>query len=168
MIGVWGTQPVINVSWDDASNFTHWLSRETGHKYRLPSEREWEYAARAGTTDKFWWGDDIEPQRTNCGVCKTEWSMRKPAPVGQFPPNPLGLHDTMGNVLEWTQTCYHKNYKNAPETGQIWETKGNCRYMMVRGGAYNSYKRDMRITRRKKFSPKARDTNIGFRVIRID
>ncbi|MDM8545330.1 formylglycine-generating enzyme family protein [Candidatus Venteria ishoeyi] len=165
----WGQdkRPVINVNWQDATAYAQWLSQETGYQYYLPSEREWEYAARAGSKTTFWWGNKVGKNHANCAVCSSQWSGVKTAPVGSFSPNSFGLHDMIGNVLEWTRTCYHPNYQNAPTGGQNWEG-GNCAQRMVRGSAYNSYKRDIRITRRKAFTSKSRNTNLGFRVVRVN
>jgi len=100
-----GNRPVINVSWDDAQNYIQWLSHKTGKAYRLPSEQEWEIAARAGTTSDYYWGNDIGRNHANCDGCGSEWDNKKTAPVGSFKPNAFGLYDMMGNVWEWTGTC---------------------------------------------------------------
>ncbi len=168
----WGQQnrPVVNVTWDEANDYTQWLTQQTGKQYRLPSEREWEYAARAGTTGQFWWGNrlDKSPVRANCGVCGSEWDGIKTAPIGQFPANDFGLHDVIGNVMEWTRSCYHVDYAGAPAIGNIWESNADCTQYMVRSSAFNTYKRDIRITRRQPFNPKSRANNLGFRVLRVD
>ncbi len=168
----WGRQdnPVINVTWEDASAYAEWLTQQTGKRYRLPSEREWEYAARAGTTTAYWWGNRVDKRhpQANCGVCGSHWDGTKIAPVGQFPANDFGIHDVIGNVMEWTRSCYHMNYAGAPEVGNIWESNADCTQYMVRGSAFNTYKRDIRITRRQAFNPKSRSNNLGFRVARVD
>ncbi len=165
----WGraNRPVINVSWHDATAYTQWLTTQTGHQYRLPSEREWEYAARAGTQTLYWWGNDLEKNKANCAVCGGQWDNAMTAPVGSFPPNPLGLQDVLGNVQEWTLSCYHPNYRGAPEAGQIWEG-GDCGRRVVRGGAYNTYENDLRISKRLKYNPNAQSDNLGFRILRVD
>jgi len=134
-------QPAVNVSWDDAVAYTDWLSDKTGKKFRLPTEAEWEYAARASTTTRYWWGDEVQQGGkvwANCNGCGSDWDADKTAPVGQFFANPFGLYDTAGNVYEWVEDCWHENYDNAPENGSAWlETNdGNCALRVVRGGSW--------------------------------
>ncbi|MCP4696177.1 MAG: formylglycine-generating enzyme family protein, partial [Gammaproteobacteria bacterium] len=162
-----GTRPIINISWHDATAYTQWLTAQTGHQYRLPSEREWEYAAAAGTDTAFWWGKKTGKNHANCSACGSKWDSVKTAPVGRFRPNKFGLFDTVGNVMEWTISCYHPNYKGAPRTGQTWEG-GDCSHLVVRGSAYNTPKSSLRVTKRAKFNPNARNDNLGFRVVRVD
>jgi formylglycine-generating enzyme required for sulfatase activity len=104
----WGTgnRPVINVSWKDAVAYAEWLSEQTGKRYRLPSEAEWEYAAGAGTETKYWWGNEVGINRANCDGCGSQWDNKQTAPVGSFDANPLGLYDTAGKVFEWVQDCW--------------------------------------------------------------
>ena len=162
-------QPIINVTFDDAEAYCKWLTEETGHRYRLPSEREWEYAAKAGSEQKlYWWGNRFEKKQANCGECGSKWDNQQPAPVGKFAANAFGLYDVLGNVLEWTRSCYHANYTNAPTVGQIWETNADCHYRMVRSSTYSSYKKDVRTTKRTKLRPNARTDNLGFRIMRIN
>jgi hypothetical protein len=107
-----GKRPVINVSWDDAVAYVQWLSQKTGKHYRLPTEAEWEYAAGAGTKTAYWWGKDIRQDDkvwANCNGCGSQWDGKQTAPVGSFPANPFGLHDTAGNVGEWVQDCDTKD-----------------------------------------------------------
>ncbi len=162
-----GRQPVINVSWEDAKAYTQWLSSQTGHQYRLPSEREWEYAVRAGTRDAFWWGDEMQPGAANCADCGTRWSGRQPAPVGQFGPNPAGLFEVAANVSEWVEECEHQNYRGAPRYGHVWEG-GNCTRHMVRGGSFETYSSRLRLTQRRGYPTRARSNSLGFRVVRVD
>jgi len=162
-----GERPVINVSWDDASDYAAWLTKETGSQYQLPSEREWEYAAKAGTDTAYWWGDDLGSNKANCGQCGSQWDVQQTAPVGSFQPNAFGLYDVIGNVMEWTRTCYHPNYEGAPATGQDW-VGGNCSQRMVRSSAFNNYQREVRVTKRKKLNPKSSSNNLGFRVVRVN
>ncbi|MDE0609528.1 MAG: SUMF1/EgtB/PvdO family nonheme iron enzyme [Anaerolineaceae bacterium] len=133
----WGRndRPVIKVSWDDVQSFIDWLNGKTGGNYRLPSEAEWEYAARAGTTTKYSWGDDIGSNRANCDGCGSRWDDRQTAPVGSFPANAWGLHDMHGNVWEWVQDCWNDSYKGAPKDGSAW-TSGDCSRRVFRGGAW--------------------------------
>ncbi len=159
------THPVINVSWDDALAYTKWLSRESGHKYRLPSESEWEYAARAGTIDDYWWGRKIGKNNAHCFGCSTAYDPRVPTKRGSFKANPFGLFDTSGNVLEWVYDCYHENYEGAPTDGSVWEG-GDCSVRIVRGGSYGSPPPALRNAKRDKFKSDRSYDNIGFRVVR--
>ena len=132
-----GNRPVINVSWRDVQYFIEWLNSKTDGNYRLPTEAEWEYAARAGTTTKYSWGDDISSNQANCGNDYCGDSYRATAPVGSFPANRWGLHDMHGNVWEWVQDCQHDNYEGAPTDGSAW-TSGNCSWRVIRGGSWGS------------------------------
>jgi formylglycine-generating enzyme required for sulfatase activity len=106
-----GDRPVIDVSWEHARAYVKWLSTMTGKQYWLLSEAEWEYAARAGTTTAFYWGDELGEKNANCYDCGSEWSRKWTSPVGSFKPNPFGLYDMAGNVWQWVQDCYNANYK---------------------------------------------------------
>ena len=159
------TQPVNNVSWDDALAYTRWLTKQTGKKYRLLSESEWEYAARAGTTASFWWGRNAGSSNAHCFNCKSEYNTSKPAKVGTYKPNPFGLYDTAGNLFEWVHDCYHRDYKNAPTDGSVWEG-GDCKVRIVRGGAYQSPASSMRVENREKFPSSRGQYNVGFRLAR--
>jgi formylglycine-generating enzyme required for sulfatase activity len=161
-----GRRPVINVSWQDATAYTDWLSRQTGHTYHLPSEAQWEFAARAGTTTPHWWPDTEETIPANCFDCGSEWDGRQTAPVGRFAENGLGLHDIAGNVQEWTQDCYHNSYNGAPSDGTAWLSAG-CSQRVVRGGAYSSPVDSLRSARRAQFDQDTRLDNLGFRVVRV-
>jgi formylglycine-generating enzyme required for sulfatase activity len=131
-----GRQPVINVNWNDAQQYVRWLSTKTGHTYRLPSEAEWEYAARAGTTTRYYWGDEIGRGHANCGLCGSQWDKKLTAPVGSFAPNPWGLYDMSGNVWQWTRDCRHDNYSGAPADGSAWTAECTSLYYVVRGGGW--------------------------------
>jgi len=162
-----GRQPVINVSWKDAMNYTQWLSEQTRYNYRLPSEREWEYAAAAGSGKAYWWGYKLEKNKANCSVCGSQWDGKQTAPVGSFPPNPFGLYDTIGNVLEWTNSCFHSSYRGAPSTGHLWKG-GDCSKQIARGSSFRSNKNALRRTIRHKFRPNTRIVSLGFRVVRAE
>ena len=131
-----GRQPVMNVSWDDANAFIAWLNAETGQQFRLPTEAEWEYAARAGQETEYWWGDAFSPDQANATGTggRDRWSTT--APVGEFPPNPFGLFDMNGNLREWVQDCWIPDYKGAPRDASARLT-GDCSKRVVRGGAWN-------------------------------
>ena len=164
----WGRKqrPVINVTWDDAVAYTKWLSAQTGHVYRLPTEAEWEYAARAGTQTRFWWGAQVGKNKANCFNCGSSWDRISTAPVGRFKANPFGLHDMTGNVMEWVADCYHANYDAAPVTGKA-RVETGCKAHVVRGGSYRSTSDNIRVTRRSEFKSDSALDQIGFRVVRV-
>jgi formylglycine-generating enzyme required for sulfatase activity len=118
----WGRdkQPVIDVSWNDAKAYVAWLSKMTGKEYRLLTEAEWEYAARAGTTTAYSWGDEIGINNTNCNGCGGDFGGKQSMPVGSFAPNAFGLYDMFGNVWDWVEDCFHNNYEGAPTDGSVW------------------------------------------------
>lgn len=133
-----GRLPVIYASWDDAVDYAEWLSQQTGKCYRLPTEAEWEYAARAGTETAYWWGNEMKPGLANSNDRGTKWSGKQTAPVGTFKPNSFGLYDTAGNVFEWLQDCWHDNYDGAPENGTARKVEGGgyCNRRVIRGGCW--------------------------------
>jgi formylglycine-generating enzyme required for sulfatase activity/serine/threonine protein phosphatase PrpC len=157
--------PVADVSWDDALAYTRWLSVQTGKKYRLLSESEWEYVARGGTSKSYWWGTTTGSGNAHCFDCKTDFSTSKPAKVGTYEPNKFGLYDTAGNLFEWVHDCYHRNYTGAPNDGSVWEG-GDCKVRIVRGGAYQSPSSSMRVENREKFKSDKGQYNVGIRVAR--
>lgn len=157
--------PVVNVRWDDARAYTRWLSQQSGAEYRLPSEAEWEYAASGGNGLPYWWGYKPEPGRAHCINCQGEFQTKSPAPIGSFKPNPFGLFDTAGNVLEWVHDCYHQNYSGAPGDSSVFDG-GDCSKRVARGGAFNTPSTSMRNQRRTPFQSTRPRTNIGFRVAR--
>ena len=162
-----GDRPVINVSWNDVQEFIAWLNTRTEGGYRLPTESEWEYAARAGSETEYSWGDDIREDGgiwANClgSDCGDPWD--NTAPVGSFPANARGLHDMHGNVWEWTQDCWNNNYRNAPDDGSAWEN-GTCNQRVLRGGAWNSYSTALRTANRLNNTRSGRGPNdVGFRL----
>lgn len=160
-----GTRPVVDVSWSDARAYARWLSGRSGRAYRLPSESEWEYAAAAGRRSFFWWGHTAGQGRAVCFDCGTIWDNYSSAPVGTFAPNPLGLYDTAGNVMEWVEDCYHPSYAGAPTNGRAWDEAG-CRFRVARGGAFNKPARSMHATARHRFVPETRINALGFRLAR--
>jgi len=157
--------PVTGITWDDAYNYTRWLSRETGKRYRLPSEAEWEYAAGAGARTPFWWGNQAGENRAHCFDCNTGLDPRRPTEIGRFPANPFGLHDTAGNVAEWVHDCWHPNYQDAPGDGSVWEG-GDCSQRVVRGGSFSQPSSAMRIQARAAVPATRADDALGFRVAR--
>jgi len=160
-----GRQPVINVTWFDAQQYAAWLSRMTGRPYRLLSEAEFEYAARAGTLTAYPWGDDIGRNNANCVRCGSEWDNRQPAPVGSFAANRFGLHDMHGNLLQWVEDCYHDSYTGAPSDGSAW-TEVDCARRVVRGGQWDGNPQDLRSAFRYNLTPDDRDSVLGFRLAR--
>lgn len=164
-----GKRPVINVSFDDAQAYVQWLSEKTGKKYRLPSEAEWEYAARANTQTRYWWGDDIGKNSANCLNCGSEWDNKQTAPVGSFKANAFRLHDTAGNVLEWMQDCWHNNfYPGAPTDGSVWLEKngGNCNNRVIRSGSWQIRSHNLRSASRDWYLTDFSYVDLGFRIAR--
>ena len=158
-----GNRPVINVSWGNAQRFIGWLNAKTGGNFRLPTEAEWEYAARAGSTTKYSWGNRIGSNRANCYEdCGDRWKYT--APVGSFSANAWGLHDMHGNVREWVEDCHNDSYAGAPTDGRAW-TSGHCYGGAVRGGSWNLDSRGLRSASRD-WSPRSnRNYNQGFRLV---
>jgi len=155
-----GNRPVINVSWDDATAYAKWLTKQTGHHYRLPTEAEWEYTARAGTETKYWWGNDIGSNRANCSGCGD--SFQYTAPVGSFAANPFGLFDTAGNVWEWTCSEYQDKYSGKE---QRCANSGSLR--ALRGGACYDGPRNVRAALRLRSSHDTRAGDVGLRLARL-
>jgi formylglycine-generating enzyme required for sulfatase activity/rhodanese-related sulfurtransferase len=160
-----GDRPVINVSWSDARAYARWLSKQTGKNYRLPSESEWEYAARAGSEANHWWDDSSDNLHANCFNCGSEWDSLRTATVGSFEANAFGLHDMTGNIQEWTEDCYHGSYHDAPVDGSARGAAG-CTMRAVRGGAYTSPLDTLRSAKRSQYDQDTRLDNLGFRVVR--
>ena len=167
-----GQRPVIDVSWKDARSYVGWLSRKTGKQYRLLSEAEWEYSARAGTTGPFHFGSTISTDQANYDGHGTYGSGRegvdrqKTVPVGSFPANGFGLHDMNGNVGEWVEDCWHDSYSGAPSDGSAWTTGGECDWRVERGGSWNFEPWHLRSAYRVRYSTWYRYYYIGFRVSR--
>ena len=168
-----GSRPVINVNWNEAKAYATWLSAQTGKRYRLPSESEWEYAARSGTSTRYSWGDGITHEHANYGKdeCCDGWASGRDkwvntAPVGSFEPNPFGLYDMHGNVWEWVEDCYHNNYEGAPTDGSAWTSGcGSDVRAVVRGGSWYNYPQYLRSANRDWLTPSSRYFNFGFRLV---
>jgi formylglycine-generating enzyme required for sulfatase activity len=176
-----GDRPVINVNRGDAEEYIRWLRQITGQPYRLPSEAEWEYAARGGTTTARYWGDQIGRGMAVCDRCGSKWDKRSTAPVGSFPPNPFGLHDMLGNVGEWVADCWNKDHTGARTDGSAriedspWWKDGSCERPVQRGGAWGFFTWTVRAAKRGYFryghGPSGRPwsdrgDSYGFRVVR--
>jgi len=160
-----GRMPVINVNWHDAKQYVAWLSELTQKEYRLLTEAEWEYAARAGTVTRYFWGDDPPGGNANCDGCGSKWDLQQTAPVGSLKPNAFGLYDMLGNVWEWVEDSWHENYNGAPADGSAWLT-GDSNYRVIRGGSWRNESELVRAAVRFKRNINARFDTLGFRVAR--
>jgi formylglycine-generating enzyme required for sulfatase activity len=149
-----GKLPALRVSWNEARAFARWLSKKTGKAYRLPSESEWEYAARAGAPTPWNWGDRFDAARVARGEAK---------PVGSFDPNGFGLHDMLSNAREWVEDCYNNNFTQTPRDGSA-ATTGDCSHRVVRGGGFKSAPSDTRVANRIRNKPGDQIGYMGFRV----
>lgn len=159
-----GRNPVVNVTWEDAQRYVSWFARMTGKPYRLLSEAEWEYAARAGTQTAYAWGESIGQGNANCVSCGSQWDAAEAAPVGSFSPNAFGLSDMHGNVWEWAEDCYHDNYQGAPTDGAAWTAGGDCSRRVGRGGSWSYAPRFLRSALRSGIPSDLRGTDLGFRI----
>jgi formylglycine-generating enzyme required for sulfatase activity len=155
--------PITNVSWSDAKQFVSWLASATGKPYRLPSEAEWEYAARAGTQTKYWWGDQLQAGMANCKNCTDIAGTEQPVKVGSFKPNPFGLYDMGGGVDQWVEDCWHKNYQGAPADGSAW-VEGDCGSHVIRSGSWKNDARYVRPSNRDGYDTNVRYPTHGFRL----
>ena len=153
----------MNVSWDDAKGYVDWLSGKTGEEYRLLSEAEWEFVARAGTRTARYWGDEVGRNRANCRGCGSRWDGEQTAPMGLFSANPFGLYDVHGNVGEWVEDCWNDSYHGAPTDGSAWES-GRCESRVLRGGSWYGRPRFLRSALRGGFTSGGRGSGVGFRV----
>jgi formylglycine-generating enzyme required for sulfatase activity len=174
-----GTHPVTCASWNDAEAYARWLSTETGHRYRLPSASEWEYAARAGGEAVQPWSSDGSGACANANVADESAAHRYPgwavfacddgyvytAPVGSFKTNSLGLNDMLGNVFQWTEDCWHADYTGAPIDGSA-RTDGNCSEHELRGGSWFSTPAYVRANYRNHFAADYRTSSVGIRLVR--
>ena len=157
--------PVHNLSWEDVGQYMAWLSKTTGHPYRLPSEAEWEYAARGGTTTRYWWGDSVGMFLANCTDCGGAQDMYGPLPVDTLQPNPFGLYDMLGGVSEWTADCWFPNYRGAPADATPRQAK-ICDKRVLRGGSFRAAHDEITVTYRGNYDAPVRYLVNGFRVAR--
>jgi len=171
--------PAVCLSWHDAQAYIAWLNGKARARaslaarsegpYRLPSEAEWEYAARAGTTAARWWGEAIGTGNADCNGCGSRWDGKEIADAGSFKPNPFGLYDMLGNVWQWTQDCWNESYVGAPRDGSAW-TAGDCAKRVLRGGSWTNVPAFVRSAARSRADASGRDfdysSNAGFRVAR--
>ena len=162
------------VSWNDAKAYARWLSQETGKRYRLSSEAEWEYVARAGSRAARYWKEDSDQCRNANGAdASTDFRGRaacsdgysETSPVGSYLANAFGLHDVLGNVWEWVEDCWNHTYSGAPSTGRAWR-RGDCDLRIVRGGAWNDIPQGLRFADRYGDTAGLRGNIYGFRVVR--
>ena len=172
-----GNRPVMNVTWDDVQGFINWLNDKTGGRFRLPTETEWEYAVRAGSTTKYHFGSSESQlcRYANHADDSTDYSNRnkacsdgigkRTAVVGRYQPNSYGLHDMHGNVWEWVEDCWNDSYVGAPNDGRVW-TSGDCDQRVSRGGSWLNTPRDVRSTVRLGDSRSNRANGQGFRLAR--
>ena len=156
--------PVFNISWDDAQQYVAWLSRTTQNKYRLPTEAEWEYAARGRSTTRFWWGNQLVAGKAACKGCGSP-SGNTPTKVGLFEPNGFGLYDMTGSIGQWISDCWHRDYTGAPRTSVSWNAP-NCRRNVVRGGSWMNDASYLRTSSRDSYDSGVRYIAHGLRVVR--
>jgi formylglycine-generating enzyme required for sulfatase activity len=155
--------PVSNVSWLDAQAYVQWLAQATHRNFRLPSEAEWEFAARGGTRTAFWWGADPAGGMANCRGCGGSAQPREPTKIGLFPANPYGLYDMTGTVAEWVIDCWHNDYRGAPSDGSAWR-EGECPSHVLRGGSWQNDPSYLRSSSRDHYDTAVRYPTHGFRV----
>ncbi len=159
-----GRRPATDLHWDDANAYAAWLSTRTGRKYRLPTEAEWEYAARAGSSTSYPWGREPGKEAANCLGCNDQ-PRRQTIETGQFPPNAFGLYDMAGNAAEWVADCWSENYRSTPRDGSAYVAPA-CRERVLRGGSFNNDPRYLRSAARFKYEHDVRYYANGFRVLR--
>jgi formylglycine-generating enzyme required for sulfatase activity len=157
--------PARDISWDDAQIYVKWLTKISGKPYRLPTEAEWEFAARGGSATRYAWGDDMKKGNANCKDCGDPWQADSPAPAGSFAANGYGLHDMNGSVWEWVQDCWHSSYKGAPADARAWE-EAFCPVRVIRGGSWRDGASYMLVSTRFKYDASVRQSQNGFRVAR--
>jgi formylglycine-generating enzyme required for sulfatase activity/class 3 adenylate cyclase len=157
--------PARGISWNDAQQYVSWLSRTSGERYRLPSEAEWEYAARGGTSSRYWWGDAMLPKMVNCRGCGEPYDTNAPLGVGSAAANPFGLFDMGGGISQWVADCWHATYQAAPSDGTPWEAPG-CRDRVLRSGSWRTGADAVRPASRTGYEAAIRHPSHGFRVAR--
>ncbi|HEY7687268.1 MAG TPA: SUMF1/EgtB/PvdO family nonheme iron enzyme [Dongiaceae bacterium] len=157
------TIPMLNVSWDDASAYVKWLADKSGKKYRLPTEAEWEYAARAGTKTPYWWGDKLSPEYASCRDCGGEYAKLTPPSAATLMANPFGLVSMGGGISEWVMDCWRSNYEGAATDGSAW-TEGNCSRRVLRGGSWRDDHKHITASARAFYDHDVRYLYNGFRV----
>jgi formylglycine-generating enzyme required for sulfatase activity len=161
--------PAVMVTWYDAMAYARWLSVRTGHRYRLPTEAQYEYAERAGTRTPYYWGDTIGNGNANCVGCGSPLDGTGSTPVGSFPPNRWGLYDMAGDVFEWAADCYYESYAGAPATADVARAsvQGKCRMRVLRASSWFNLPSFLRSAYRFRELPASKNTRRGFRVVRL-
>ena len=155
--------PVTDVNWNDAKQYVAWLAQTTGKPYRLPSEAEWEYAARGGKQTKYWWGDQFQSGMVNCKNCADVAGAPQPIKVGSLKPNPFGLYDMGGSVDQWVEDCWHKTYQGAPSDGSAW-LAGDCNSRVIQSGSWRNDAVSARPASRDRYEAMVRYPTHGFRI----
>ena len=155
--------PLRNVSGSQAQAFVDWLKQTTGKPYRLPSEAEWEYAARAGSSGPYWWGQEAGSGRADCKDCGGDWNRKAPGAIGRFPANPFGLHDMNGGVAEWTADCWFDSYAGAGADPKARDKK-NCLQRVLRGGSWKQEAAYLSSSSRHFYDAEVPYSGNGFRV----
>jgi formylglycine-generating enzyme required for sulfatase activity/class 3 adenylate cyclase len=155
--------PVTNLSWADTQQYVEWLSNIAQKPFRLPTEAEWEYAARGGTSSKFWWGEQLQTATANCKGCNEPYDSSQPLKVGSFRPNPFGLYDMGGNIHQWVTDCWHENYQGAPSDGSAW-VENDCRSYVIRSGSWKNDPSYVRPSNRDHYDATVRYPTHGLRV----
>ena len=159
--------PVYNIHWDDAQEYVRWLSQTTKARYRLPTEAEWEYAARGGATTKYWWGNALIPGKAACKGCGHSYSGERPIRIGLFAANGFGLFDMTGSIDQWVSDCWNRNYAGAPSDGSSWD-RPNCRQHVLRGGSWKNGASYSRTSSRDSYDVDVRYPTHGLRVVRAN
>jgi formylglycine-generating enzyme required for sulfatase activity/class 3 adenylate cyclase len=155
--------PIANVSWTDAKQYVAWIADATRKAYRLPTEAEWEFAARGGTQTRYWWGEELQPGMVNCKNCMNITMTEQSIKIGSFKPNPFGLYDMGGAVDQWVEDCWHKNYQGAPSDGSAW-VEGDCSSHVIRSGSWKNDARYVRPANRDSYDTNVRYPTHGFRI----
>jgi formylglycine-generating enzyme required for sulfatase activity len=162
-----GDHPVVCVNYEDSVAYAAWLSKKTGHTYRIPSDAEYEYANRAGTTTVYWWGNEVGVNNASCGgACGSQWDNKSSPPAGSFKPNAFGLYGTTGAVWSRTADCWNESFDNAPHDGSV-NTKGDCTKRVFRGGGFRSNPLNLRSALRHGTGQDRRFNDDGFHVVRV-
>jgi formylglycine-generating enzyme required for sulfatase activity len=156
-------EPATDLSWKDAQQYVTWLAQTTHRRFRLPSEAEWEYAARGGMQTRYWWGDELQRGMVNCKGCSEVYDSARPAKAGSFRPNPFGLYDMGGGVDQWVADCWHKNYRGAPVDGSAW-ADDSCPTHVIRSGSWKNEPSEVRPSSRDHYDTGVRYPTLGFRV----
>jgi formylglycine-generating enzyme required for sulfatase activity len=152
-----------NLSWDDAQQYVAWLSKKTGRHYRLPTEAEWEYAARGNTATRYWWGDQVGIGLANCSDCGGQQDKLRPLPINMFKANPFGLLGVSGGVSQWVADCWLPNYNAAPSDGSA-RDRAHCEQHVLRGGSFRNDRNNITVAVRNYYDTSVRYVGNGFRV----